>query len=81
MPPEGKFGLNPHLFVGVDAYGVLPWWQSNEGRRTNKKGRSDAHNFEQDIAYDTQPIRRELGFREPISWEEAVRKTLEPVCA
>jgi nucleoside-diphosphate-sugar epimerase len=34
------------------------------------------YDFTQDIVYDTNPIRRELGYREPISWEEGVRRTL-----
>ena len=35
-----------------------------------------AMNFEQDIAYDTSRIRRELGFREIVSYEEGLRRTL-----
>lgn len=36
------------------------------------------YDFRQDIVYDTLPIRRELGYREPILWEESVRRTLGP---
>jgi len=41
---------------------------------TNESG---TYNFEQDIAYDTSRIRRELGYAEAISYEEGMRKTLE----
>jgi nucleoside-diphosphate-sugar epimerase len=34
------------------------------------------YNFEQDIAYDTSRIRRELGYSEPIPEEEGIRRTL-----
>lgn len=33
-------------------------------------------NFEQNIAYDTTLIRRELGYAEPIAYEEGIRRTL-----
>jgi nucleoside-diphosphate-sugar epimerase len=32
--------------------------------------------FQQDIAYDTSRIRRELGYQEPVSYEEGLRRTL-----
>lgn len=32
-------------------------------------------NFEQHIAYDTTRIRRELGYREPIAYDEGIRRT------
>lgn len=32
--------------------------------------------FDQDIAYDTGRIRAELGYREPVSYEEGLRRTL-----
>jgi nucleoside-diphosphate-sugar epimerase len=38
----------------------------------------DGYNFDQDIVYDTEPIRRDLGYREPIQWEDALNKTLAP---
>lgn len=38
-----------------------------------------AHDFTQDIVYDTEPIRAELGYREVISWEEGRRRTLAEV--
>jgi len=38
---------------------------------------SASYNFEQDIAYDTSRIRKELGYAEPIPYEEGMRKTLE----
>jgi len=34
------------------------------------------YNFDQDIAYDTSPIRRELGYSEPVSYDEAICRTL-----
>ena len=36
----------------------------------------ETHEFGQDIVFDTRPIRQELGYREPVSWEESVRRTL-----
>lgn len=36
----------------------------------------DSHDFGQDIVYDTLPIRQELGYREPVSWEESIERTL-----
>ena len=35
---------------------------------------ASAYNYAQDIAYDTARIRRELGFREPIPYEEGLRR-------
>ncbi|MBZ5572362.1 MAG: NAD-dependent epimerase/dehydratase family protein [Acidobacteriia bacterium] len=35
------------------------------------------YNFAQDIAYDTQRIRTELGYKEVVSYEEGLRRTLE----
>jgi len=35
-----------------------------------------AFNFRQNIAYDTTRIRRELGYREPVSYEEGLARTL-----
>lgn len=35
-----------------------------------------AANFEQDIVFDTTRIRRELGYAEPVGYEEALRRTL-----
>ena len=32
-------------------------------------------NFEQDIVYDTTRIREELGYSEPVSYEEGLRRT------
>ena len=37
------------------------------------------YNFDQDIAYDTSRIRRELGYSEAIPEEEGIRRTLSPV--
>jgi len=37
---------------------------------------SSAYDFAQDIAYDTQRIRTELGYRELVSYEEGLRRTL-----
>jgi nucleoside-diphosphate-sugar epimerase len=34
------------------------------------------HDFTQDMAYDTGPIRRELGYREIVDYEEGLRRTL-----
>jgi len=34
------------------------------------------YDFDQDIAYDTDPIRRDLGYREPVGFEEGVRRSL-----
>ena len=34
------------------------------------------YDFAQDLAYDTGPIRRELGYREAVSYEEGIRRTL-----
>ena len=40
-------------------------------------GRSaPAMNYAQDIAYDTTRIRRELGYREPVAYEEGIRRSL-----
>ena len=36
----------------------------------------DSHNFAQDIAYDTGRIRRELGYQEPVTFDEGIRRTL-----
>jgi nucleoside-diphosphate-sugar epimerase len=36
------------------------------------------YHFEHDIAYDTSRIRRELDFREPVEYEEGLRRTLSP---
>jgi nucleoside-diphosphate-sugar epimerase len=33
-------------------------------------------NFEQDLVYDTSRIRDELGYREPVSYNEGLRRTL-----
>jgi nucleoside-diphosphate-sugar epimerase len=33
-------------------------------------------NYAQDIAYDTRRIRAELGYKEPISYQEGIRRTL-----
>jgi nucleoside-diphosphate-sugar epimerase len=33
-------------------------------------------NFAQDIAYDTSRIRNELGYREEVTYEEGLRRTL-----
>ena len=33
-------------------------------------------NFEQDIVYDTQRIRRELGYCEPVPYHEGLNRTL-----
>lgn len=38
--------------------------------------RSNSSNFQQDIAYDTSRIRRELGYREPVLYEEGLARTL-----
>lgn len=35
------------------------------------------HNFEQDIAYDTGCIRRELNYQEPIPYAEGIRRTFD----
>jgi nucleoside-diphosphate-sugar epimerase len=35
------------------------------------------YNFRQNIAYDTTRIRTELGYQEPVSYEEALKRTLE----
>lgn len=35
-----------------------------------------AYDFRQDLAFDTTPIRAELGYAEPVPYEEAVRRTL-----
>jgi nucleoside-diphosphate-sugar epimerase len=37
---------------------------------------SIGHDFAQDIAYDTTRIRTELGYSEPVSYEEGLRRTL-----
>lgn len=36
----------------------------------------EGRNFEQDIAYDTTRLWRELGYREPIEYAEGIRRTL-----
>jgi nucleoside-diphosphate-sugar epimerase len=36
----------------------------------------EGRNFEQDIACDTARLRRELGYEEPISYTEGIRRTL-----
>jgi nucleoside-diphosphate-sugar epimerase len=36
----------------------------------------ERHNFEQDIAYNTGRIRDELGYKEPITYDEGIRRTL-----
>ncbi|HUO93247.1 MAG TPA: NAD-dependent epimerase/dehydratase family protein [Rhizomicrobium sp.] len=36
----------------------------------------DAYDFGQDIVYDTTPIRNELGYGEPVSYEDAIRRTV-----
>lgn len=36
-----------------------------------------SYNFEQHLAYDTSRIRRELGFRDLVTYEEGIRRTLE----
>jgi nucleoside-diphosphate-sugar epimerase len=35
-----------------------------------------SYNFEQHLVYDTSRIRRELGFREVVSYEEGIRRTM-----
>jgi nucleoside-diphosphate-sugar epimerase len=35
-------------------------------------------NFNHDIAYDTSRIRQELGYKEPVEYEEGLRRTLAP---
>ncbi|HEV2745714.1 MAG TPA: NAD-dependent epimerase/dehydratase family protein [Allosphingosinicella sp.] len=39
---------------------------------------SSGFNFAQDLAYDTGRIRRELGYRELVGWQEGVERTLRP---
>ena len=39
----------------------------------------EAHNFEQDIAYDTSRIRNELNYEEPVGYAEGIRRTLAPL--
>ncbi|HEX4165733.1 MAG TPA: hypothetical protein VHZ55_09690, partial [Bryobacteraceae bacterium] len=36
----------------------------------------DTYHFEQDLAYDTTRIRRELKYREPFTYPEGIRRTL-----
>lgn len=36
-----------------------------------------SYDFRQDIAYDTTRIRKELGYKEPISYEEGLKRTLD----
>jgi nucleoside-diphosphate-sugar epimerase len=38
---------------------------------------AEGHDFHHDIAYDTSRIRKELGYTEPVSNEEGLRRTLE----
>jgi nucleoside-diphosphate-sugar epimerase len=38
---------------------------------------ADGHDFRHDLAYDTTRIRTELGYTEPISYEEGLRRTLD----
>lgn len=40
---------------------------------------ANGYDFRQDIAYDTTRIRTELGYTEPISYEEGLKRTLERV--
>jgi len=42
-------------------------------------GMAPAFNYAQDIAYDTTRIRRELGFIEPVAYEEGIRRSLASV--
>jgi len=37
---------------------------------------TEGFNLAQDIAYDTAPIRRELGYSEPVPYEQGLRRTL-----
>jgi nucleoside-diphosphate-sugar epimerase len=39
---------------------------------------SAPYHFEHDVAYDTSRIRRELDFKEPVEYEEGLRRTLKP---
>lgn len=36
----------------------------------------ESYNFEQHLVYATSRIRRELGFREVVSYEEGIRRTM-----
>jgi nucleoside-diphosphate-sugar epimerase len=38
---------------------------------------AEGHDFHNDIAYDTSRIRKELGYTEPVSYEEGLRRTLQ----
>ena len=38
---------------------------------------AEGYDFRQDIAYDTTRIRKELGYSEPISYDEGLKRTLE----
>jgi nucleoside-diphosphate-sugar epimerase len=41
----------------------------------------DTYNYSRDLAYDTNRIRRELGYRESLSVEEAIRRTIDDLRA
>jgi nucleoside-diphosphate-sugar epimerase len=41
----------------------------------NRTATDVPYNFEQDVVYDTQPIRTELGYCEPIPYDETIRRT------
>ena len=44
--------------------------------RRNQSSEDHPYDFSQDLDYDTEPMRSELGFAEPVAYEEGLRRTL-----